>query len=82
MWIDSEQKMPEPDTDVLIWNEEGIEIALYSLGREDSIDEMGHDAGWIGLYAFPGRSFGNGEYQQKPHGQARFWMALPETPEF
>ena len=81
MWIDANQKLPEPGKDVLIWNEEDIEIAVYSNGKEDAPDEMGHNAGWMGLYAFPGRSFGNPDYQQEPHGQARFWMPMPEAPQ-
>lgn len=66
---------------VLIWNSEGCEIARYYEASEDSSDQPGHDAGWIGTYAFPGRT-ADDRYASKPQGQPTHWMPLPEPPVF
>jgi len=82
-WISVEDKLPEFGTELLIWNEEGFEGACLVEKREDSIDDMGHDAGWIGMYAFPGRSFGTEAYKQNSHGQPSHWLSItpPDTGE-
>lgn len=49
----------------------------------DAPDEMGHDAGFVDAsYSafFPGRSFGNPEYQSRG-AQPTHWMPLPEPPQ-
>lgn len=80
-WIRVEQRLPEPDRDVLIANSEGIEVARYSEVVEDGVDEMGHDAGFIGYFAFPSRSFGNPAYFSEARFQPSHWMPLPEYPD-
>jgi hypothetical protein len=65
---------------IVIWSREGIELAEYSEGEPDGVDSMGHDAGWIGIYAFPGRSFGNPKYFSEPQGQPTRFMVIEPPP--
>lgn len=80
-WTRVDERLPEADIAVLIANSEGIEVARYSEMVEDGIDDMGHDAGWIGYFAFPARSFGNPEYFMEARFQPSHWMPLPEYPD-
>lgn len=70
---------PKDGTEVLIWNSEGHEIAHWIDREEDGPDQPGHDAGWLGTFAFPGRSWGL-RLRSEPQGQARAWMPLPAAP--
>lgn len=70
---------PKDGTDVLIWNAEGHEIAQWYPKEEDGSDQPGHDEGWIGTYAFPGRSWGL-RLRSEPQGQPTHWMPLPQPP--
>ena len=79
-WISVKDDSHKVDKRVLIFNSEGIEVAVYSEAEEDAVDFMGHDAGWIGdIFASPGRSFGNRQYPAQ--GQPTHWMELPAPPE-
>lgn len=80
-WININQGLPEEGKDVLIANSEGIEVARYSDAIDDSVDDMGHDAGFIGYLAFPSRSFGNPDYFSDARFQPSHWMPLPDYPE-
>lgn len=70
---------PKDGTEVLIWNIEGHELATWHDREEDGVDQPGHDAGWVGTYAFPGRSWGH-SMRHEPQGQPSRWMPLPEPP--
>lgn len=71
---------PKDGQDVLIWNDEGAEIARWYPHEEDGSDQPGHDEGWIGIFAFPGRSWGH-RLRSEPQGQPSHWMPLPSPPE-
>ena len=79
-WINVRDKLPEEGKHVLIANSEGIEIAHFDLGEDDGPDNMGFDAGWVGMFALPGRSFGNPDYMRPAQFQPTHWMPLPEHP--
>lgn len=70
---------PKDGTEVLIWNDEGHEIASWGDHEDDGSDQPGHDEGWIGTFAFPGRSWGN-SMQWEAQGQPSHWMPLPPPP--
>lgn len=70
---------PKDGQDVLIWNAEGAEIARWYPLEEDGSDQPGHDEGWIGTFAFPGRSWGY-RLRSEPQGQPSHWMPLPGPP--
>lgn len=80
-WISVKQSLPRIGAKVLIANSEGIEVAELSEVVEDCPDEMGHDAGFIGYFAFPSRSFGNPAYFDSGRFQPSHWMPLPEYPD-
>lgn len=71
---------PRDDQAVLIWNAEGAEIARWHPREEDGSDQPGHDEGWIGTFAFPGRSWGH-RLRYEPQGQPTHWMPLPSPPQ-
>jgi hypothetical protein len=81
-WISVDVELPEPGVEVLINGSEGVEIASYSAGEGDQVDQPGHDPGFIGYkYAMPGRSWGTVSCMQFPQGQPTHWMPLPDAPE-
>ena len=75
-WIDARIARPPEGMKVLIWNEEGPEIANYINAEPDGPDTMGHDAGWCGMHAFPSRSFGAEEFRADAQGQATHWKLI------
>lgn len=80
-WTSVEKSLPDVYAKVLIVNTEGIEVAYRTEAVPDMPDEMGHDAGWIGYFAFPARSFGNPDYQRPAQFQPTHWMPMPEHPD-
>lgn len=80
-WINVKQSLPRIGVKVLVANSEGLEIAQLSAVEEDGPQEMGHDAGFIGYFAFPARSFGNPEYFRPAQFQPTHWMPLPDYPD-
>jgi hypothetical protein len=73
---------PKDGTQVLVWCDEGIDIARYSEREEDGVDSMGHDAGWWGIHQpmDPGRHMGNPEYFREAENQPWAWMPVPKPP--
>ena len=80
-WISVKDKLPAIGRQVLIFNAEGIEIACLVDERPDAPDDMGHDSGWAGTFALPGRSFGAHGYQCPSQGEPTHWMHIPTAPE-
>ena len=79
-WVSVEDRLPNIDTEVLIINSEGVEIAQLINAVPDGSDYMGSDAGFIGQYAMPGRSSGADAYRHSAQGQPTHWMPLPSPP--
>jgi len=76
---------PRDGREVLGWGPNGIEIVLWEGRQEDGPDQPGHDGGWFGTYAFPGRTreagFGGADHWiSGPLGQPTHWMPLPTPP--
>ncbi len=67
--------------EVFGYGSEGSEVMRYYEPEPDGVDSMGHDGGWIGTYAFPGRSIGNPKYFHEPQGQPTHVTPLPPPPE-
>lgn len=81
-WISVDFMLPEPDVEVLIAGQEGVEVARYCEAEEDQVDQMGHDAGFWGYkFAACGRSFGAPDYIRPAQGQPKWWAHLPDTPD-
>jgi hypothetical protein len=79
-WIRVCDRLPSVGDKVLIANKEGIEVATYHERCEDDPQQPGHDAGFIGTFAWPGRSWGP-SLQSEPQGQPLCWMEMPEYPD-
>lgn len=81
-WIRTSERVPEYYMEVLIANSEGVGIAQRLPEEQDGPDSMGHDEGFLSVHgtAFPGRSFGNPDYQREPQDQPTHWMPLPAHP--
>ena len=71
---------PKDGTKILAFNSEGLEIVEWKDDEHDGIDGPGSDAGWIGVYAWPGRT-AKDHYASYPQGQPTYWMPLPAEPE-
>lgn len=73
---------PRDGTAVLGYGSEGVEIMHYEEAWGPSIDDPGHDAGWVGLYAFPGttRVRRESHYWREAQGQPTHWQPLPVPP--
>jgi hypothetical protein len=73
---------PKDGTEVLVWCDEGLDIASWSNEEPDGPDSMGHDAGWWGTRQpmDPGRHTGNPEYYRDAENQPWAWMPAPAAP--
>ena len=80
LWHSVKDILPDYDERVLIFNDKGVEIAKRVEAEEDGSDYMGHDEGFYGEYAVPGRSFGEMSYRSEGYGQPTHWMPIPKPP--
>ena len=72
---------PKDGTTVLGYNEQGHEIMEWVEAATDCPDQPGNDEGWLGIYAWPGRSWGSDKFTHEGQGQPTHWMPLPAAPE-
>ena len=71
------------DGEVLLLTPEGVDIGEWKEACGPSIDDPGHDAGWVGMrYAVPGVTGVHAKslYFSEPIAQPTHWMPLPEAP--
>lgn len=74
---------PKNGTELLLLTSEGVDIGQWNEAWGPSIDDPGHDAGWIGVrWAFPGctRVRKESDYYSESMAQPTHWQPLPPAP--